>query len=132
MEVEPSSLTGSLIGPRASEIKHYGIPGMKWGVRRTPEQLRRAARKRGDSRDWDTAHAEAKTMSDSELRSRINRMQMEKQYADLSAPKNNQKTNTGARKALTIVAKEGGKLAANIAKQELTRQVQKELRNKIG
>lgn len=27
------------------ELKHYGVLGMRWGVRRSPEQLRRAANK---------------------------------------------------------------------------------------
>lgn len=28
-----------------NELKHYGVLGMRWGVRRSPEQLRRAAGK---------------------------------------------------------------------------------------
>lgn len=28
-----------------NELKHYGVLGMRWGVRRTPEQLRKAAGK---------------------------------------------------------------------------------------
>ena len=60
-------------------LQHYGILGMKWGVRRTPEQLARASGKKSSSDD------EVKKMSDSELRSKINRLQMEKQYKQLTS-----------------------------------------------
>lgn len=70
-------------------LKHYGILGMKWGVRRTFEQLTRA---RGHSKtdelheDYKKAHTSKsiKSMSDAELRNRLNRIQMERQYSQLS------------------------------------------------
>lgn len=64
-------------------LKHYGILGMKWGVRRTPAQLARArgsSKKQSDSSN----KKNAKNMSDDELRSVVNRLQMERQYSQLS------------------------------------------------
>lgn len=75
-----------------SELCHYGILGMKWGVRRTEAQLARARGKKTSesdsdaSEDYKKAHSSksVKTMSDAELRNRLNRLQMEQQYAKLN------------------------------------------------
>lgn len=67
-------------------LAHYGIKGMRWGVRRTAEQLGRVAKKTAAKNPREAqrqASKEAKTLSDKELRDRINRMNMEKQYSDL-------------------------------------------------
>ena len=100
-----------------SALIHYGIKGMKWGVRRTPEQLGhkpanpRAKRisvtingggkKTSDSAKTESKPAEkpkvegktevrrskrASEMSDNELRAAINRIEMERKYAQLTAP----------------------------------------------
>ena len=65
-------------------LAHYGILGMKWGVRRTPAQLARArGRYKTDKshEDYKKAHTSKsiKSMSDAELRNRLNRLQMERQ-----------------------------------------------------
>ena len=64
-------------------LEHYGVLGMKWGVHRS---------RNGGNVDDDYAKAHTKKsvkeMSDSELRSRNNRLQMEQQYYQLSKRKN--------------------------------------------
>lgn len=97
-----------------NEIYHYGVPGMKWGVRRTHAQVRtdtvnRQTKKLGQvsSLGKSTSNAfneasnlagraaksgkpskkvrnELSKMSDQELRNRINRINMEQQYASLN------------------------------------------------
>lgn len=86
---------------QTGELAHYGIPRMKWGVRRyqnkdgslTPEGRKRYGYDDDDDvvdshDDYKKAHkrASVRSMSDQELRNRLNRLQMEKQYAQLTAP----------------------------------------------
>lgn len=75
-----------------NKLAHYGILGMKWGVRRTEAQLARARGKsksssEEESEDYKKAHTSksVKSMSDAELRNRLNRLQMEQQYSKLSS-----------------------------------------------
>lgn len=67
------------------ELYHYGVKGQEWGVQngppyplsdRTRKQMVRAQRRRD--------YANRELMSDEELRNRINRLQMERQYRELN------------------------------------------------
>lgn len=54
-----------------SEFKHFGIPGMRWGVRK----------------DRDEAVSK---MSDEDLKKAINRANLERQYKDISKAEKNE------------------------------------------
>lgn len=87
-------------------LQHYGILGMKWGIRRTPEQLARArgalssAKKKVDA-GVDKAvgrtaserkeinrrakvRKNVRTTSDEDLRKEVSRLELEKKFKNLS------------------------------------------------
>lgn len=78
-----------------NQLAHYGIKGMKWGVRRTEAQLARA---RGESLDSSSGAKPKKAstssrsksvseMSDDELSRAVRRLQLEQQYRQLNPKK---------------------------------------------
>ena len=100
-----------------NELYHHGIKGMKWGVRRTPAQLGhdtggvdlQKAKKKVEAANTIVNESQninrkvssrkqkkmqkqqvqnAKAMTDQELRERVNRLNMEQQYARLTTTNN--------------------------------------------
>lgn len=76
----------------AEELIHYGVKGMKWGVRKKyiPHPLRRSKKNSVKTKRVSPKSKEdISKLSDAQLRTRLNRMQMEQQYKQLTQPKNN-------------------------------------------
>lgn len=103
-----------------NELYHFGVKGMKWGVRRKSRSqssggakglsvLKKKAEEPSHD-DYTNRHTKKsiKSMSDQELRERINRLQMEDQYRKL--------TSTQTRIGRTVV----GGILANSAKQSVS------------
>lgn len=73
-------------------LVHYGIKGMKWGVRRSEAQLRRARAKK-DNRSSDKKRHDsnrkkgAPALDDKELQALVNRMNLEQNYSRLNPSK---------------------------------------------
>lgn len=61
-------------------LEHYGVLGMKWGVR-NPETVARYKRRKMNK---SAKRSKTTGMSDAELRTTLNRLNMDKQYQNLT------------------------------------------------
>ena len=94
---------------------HWGVKGQKWGVRRYQNKdgsLTPAGKKRYN-RDYE---GQARNMSDAELRSQINRMNLEKRYMDLSKSGKSRVSNAlDVTEKATSIGSNSGKIAKGIS-----------------
>lgn len=101
-------------------LEHHGVKGMKWGVRRSRKQLERAAKGRGGK--------SVKDMSDDELRSAVNRMNLEQQFSRLSS-------GGGSRRNSSLVsagAAFAGSIALNVARTQIQNQANARIASAIA
>lgn len=98
-------------------LTHYGILGMKWGVRRSEAQLARARGKTKSSFDEEGKKATTSSkkklsdMTDDELKARISRLELEKRYKDLSKPEDAAKVDKGKAFVMNVLEKSGTNIA---------------------
>lgn len=120
---------------RSNYLAHYGVVGMKWGVRRTPEQLGRASSKKSNKRPFISltinkgakktesrkeAKAKAKAakrnpradMSDDQLSAEVKRLRLESEHKRLISDLYPQKQSV-IKKLVTDAAINTGRLALN-------------------
>ena len=64
------------------ELMHYGVMGMRWGVRRASK--RSGGSKKNKKKKAYRQPQKKRRMSNKELNARVKRMQLEKQYRDLT------------------------------------------------
>ena len=92
-------------------IQHYGVKGMKWGVRKAVKTRSDSAKR---ERSWKKQYRDRGKMSDDELRNVVNRLRLENEFAKLSG-----QASKGQRK----MAKSFIKNASSIAMNDQTKQV---------
>lgn len=97
-------------------LEHYGTKGMKWGVRRSRRSLSRAAKA--------STGKSVKDLSDQELRTVVNRMNMEQQYSRLTG---------GARRgAVAAGAAFAGTVLVGVARTQLTNAANAQVSRALG
>lgn len=113
-----------------NELYHYGILGMKWGVKRASKasRIEKRAKKKNWSEDAETA-AKIKTknvkqMSNAELRKLNERLQLEKQYSQLT-----KKETIPGQKFVGDVVRESAK---DTAKSYVTKYMKKGIESAIS
>lgn len=112
-------------------LSHYGVKGMRWGVRRTERQLARArkSRKTGGETSKDAEEAlrtftKAKTkgtqsLSNEELKTLNARLNLERNFESLTKSE----MNPGAKFAQQMLLEVGKQEVQNVARKEIRRRV---------
>lgn len=120
---------------REDELYHYGVKGMKWGVRRTAAQLGHLVKK-GASKIKDrisesnekrkirkqneaNKRKPVSEMTDDELKQRLNRLDMEKRYSDYMKTLNPKKESR-VKKVVGEILSSGIKTISNAGIQKIS------------
>lgn len=101
-------------------LEHYGVPGMKWGRRKAAQ---RKAKKEARIQT-EMERLSVKTMSDDELKAKINRLKLEKEFQSLTTPEINR-----GQKIVGGILSDVGK---SLAKEYVTAQANKRIYGNVG
>ena len=112
-----------------NELYHYGVPGMKWGIRRAKKYANKAQQSRDSAKEWDEmagyADAKGKTKAAAKYRSNAEKARLNADAFDAKATSiagmkvtpdmgNNKRTSAG-RSVAKGVLKTAGTIAISAA-----------------
>jgi len=86
-------------------LEHFGVKGMKWGIRKS----------RGSGKK--SAQQTAKTLTNKELKKRVDRMNMEKQYTSLAKKSAAASMSTGQKIVNNVLADYGGRVVKGLTQK---------------
>ena len=116
-----------------NELYHYGVLGMKWGIRRSKPSYSNQGRRSKKNKlvidpSYKKAHSKkkAKYMSDNELREINNRLNAERQYKDLT------RTKSKGKAAVDAFANTAKTVATVATAYKIYKKYGSEILNKIG
>lgn len=110
-----------------NELYHHGVLGMRWGVRKSrPSSSTSSGKNKTSASDNSKKETTSKkkstgSLSDDELRAKINRLTLEKQYKELSNTVHPQKSKRGKEFAIRVIEKIGENALVNIGSQAATK-----------
>ena len=108
---------------KMDELCHFGIPGMKWGVRRFQNRdgtLTSSGKKRRANSEQ-ARMEQIKSMDSKDLQDRINRLQLEQRYAQLTKPQ----ASAGEKFVKEVLTNAAKQTATNYATKFMTSQADK-------
>lgn len=76
---EPAAQSDIAVTSVVEFIEHFGVPGMKWGVRKSRSATT-------DTKSSGSNHKDVKKMTDHELKQAVERLRLEQQLKELSSP----------------------------------------------
>lgn len=119
----------------ANFLEHYGIKGMKWGVRRSPAKLTRTRKSPVDPPSEDhvrtqSTRAKAKrsgrqALSNKELQEAITRLNLEQQYSNLTPTALDKGKKTAAKIVANAAKSQVSTVANNLAAEQVKKLLNK-------
>lgn len=98
-------------------LEHYGVKGMKWGVRRGASRTGKGGKRTKAAGD---PLIRTRKLNDKQLQDLVNRLRLEKQYLELTAPKR----SAGRELANSILKKTGNILIDSLVTAPVRRALQ--------
>ena len=101
-------------------LEHHGVKGMRWGVVKSTNRVRRS---KTTNPDRNLATKNPKVLSDEQLKKGLNRLQLEKQYKDLTRPE----ISAGKKYATEILTNSGKDVLTALTTYAMYKGVEKTL-----
>lgn len=106
------------------ELRHHGVKGQRWGIRRYQNKdgsLTPAGRKRADKdlkkkKGYRNKEDPVKSMSDEELNKKVNRLQKENQYRQLTKTQADKNREMVSKMLSSAISQVGTQLLVNMMK----------------